>query len=90
MKRTEIESDKELTFASEIELETLKLSFEMQKLELTRQLELQRANCKTELEKQKSEKLVHARDQKLPYFEERKDKMDRCLSRFEKYVSAHK
>ena len=62
----------------------------MQQLELTRQLELQRASCRTELEKQKSEKLAHARDQKLPYFEGRKDKMDSYLSRFEKYVTVHK
>ena len=40
------------------------------------QLEVQRASFKTELEKQKSEKLAHARDPKLPYFEESNDKMD--------------
>ena len=34
---TEIERDKELTLASEIELEKLKHSFAMQQLELTRQ-----------------------------------------------------
>ena len=62
----------------------------MRQLELTRQLELQRASCRTELEKQKSEKLAHAPDQKLPYFEETKDKMNSYLSRFEKYVTAHK
>ena len=45
---------------------------------------------KTELEKQKSKKLAHARDPKLPYFEESKDKMDRYLSRFEKYATANK
>ena len=71
-----VDSDKESKLSSEIELEKLKHSFEMQQLELTRQLELQRAIFKTELEKQKSEKLAHARDPKLPYFEESKDKMD--------------
>ena len=45
---------------------------------------MQRASFQTELEKQKSEKLAHARDLKLPYFEESKDKMDSYLSRFEK------
>ena len=79
-----IERDKESKVASEIELEKLKHSFEMQQLELTRQLELQRASFKTELEKQKSDKLAHVRDLKLPYFEERKDKMDSYLSRYEK------
>ena len=73
-----------------MELEKLKHNFEMQQLELTRQLELQRASFKTELEKQKSEKLAHARDPKLPYFEESKDKMDSYLSRFEQYATANK
>ena len=48
--------------SSEIELEKLKHSFEMKHLELMGQLEVQRASFKTELEKQKSEKLAHARD----------------------------
>ena len=34
--------------------------------------------------------LAHARDPKLPYFEESKDKMDSYLSRFEKYATANK
>ena len=46
-----IESDKESKMASEIVLEKLQHSFEMQQLELPRQLELQRASFKTELEK---------------------------------------
>ena len=55
------------------------------------QLEVQRASFKTELEKQKSEKLAHVRDPKLPYFEEsNKDKMDSYLSRFEKYTTSNK
>ena len=53
-------------------------------------VEVQRASFKTELEKQKSEKLAHARDPKLPYFEESKDKMDSYLSRSEKYATANK
>ena len=76
--------------SSEIELEKLKHSFEMKHLDLMGQLEVQRATFKTELEKQKSEKLAHARDPKLPYFEESKDKMDSYLSRFEKYATANK
>ena len=65
-----METDRESKLSSEIELEKLKHSFEMKHLELMGQLELQRASFKTELEKQKSEKLAHARDPKLPYFEE--------------------
>ena len=42
----------------------------MKHLELTRQLELQRAGFKTELKTRKTEKLAHARDSKLPYFDE--------------------
>ena len=68
LKRTELETDRESKLLSEIELEKLKHSFEMKHLELMGQLEVQRASFKTELEKQKSEKLAHARDPKLPYF----------------------
>ena len=90
LKRTELETDRESKLSSEIELEKLKHSFEMKHLELMGQLEVQRATFKTELEKQTSEKLAHARDPKLPYFEESKDKMDSYLSRFEKYATANK
>ena len=89
-KRTELETDRESKLSSEIELEKLKLSFEMKHLELMGQIEVPRASFKTELEKQKSEKLAHARDLKLPYFEESKYKMDSYLSRFEKYATANK
>ena len=47
---------------------------------------LQRAVFKVELEKQKA---AHARDPKLPYFDESKDKMDSYLSGFEKYATAN-
>ena len=90
LKRTELETDRESKLSNEIELEKLKHSFEMKHLELMGQLEVQRATFKTELEKQKSEKLAHARDPKLPYFEESKDKMDSYWSRFEKYATANK
>ena len=90
VKRTELETDKESKLSSEIEFEKLKHSFEMKHLELIGRLEVQRACFKTELEKQKSEKLAHARVPKLPYFEESKEKMDSYLSRFEKYATANK
>ena len=90
LKRTELETDRESKLSSEIELEKLKHSFEMKHLELMGQLEVQRASFKAELEKQKSEKLAHARDPKLPYTEASKDKMDSYLSRFEKYATANK
>ena len=54
----------------------------MKHLELMGQLEVQRASFKTELEKQKSEKLAHVRDPILPYFEETKVKMDSQDLRF--------
>ena len=82
LKRTELETDRESKLSSEIELEKLKHNFEMKHLELMGQLEVQRVTFKTELEKQKSEKLAH--------FEESKDKMDSYLSRFEKYATANK
>ena len=90
LKRTELENDKESKLSSEIGLEKLKHSFEMKHLELMGLLEVQRTSFKTELEKQKAEKLAHARDPKLSYFEESKDKMDCCLSSFEKYATANK
>ena len=90
LKRTELETDRESKLSSEIEFEKLNHSFEMKHLELMGQLEVQRASFKTKLEKQKSEKLAHARNPKLPYFEESKNKMDSCLSIFEKYATANK
>ena len=60
LKRTELETDIESKWSREIELEKLKHSFQMKHfLELMSQLEVQRASFKTELEKQKSEKLAH-------------------------------
>ena len=89
LKRTELETDRESKLSSEIELEKLKYCFEMKHLELMGQLEVQRATFKTELEKQKSEMLAHARDPKLPYFKESTDKIDSYLSRSEKYATAN-
>ena len=43
-----------------------------------------------ELRKLGVEKAAHARNPKLPYFEENKNKMDSYLSRFEKYAVANK
>ena len=62
----------------------------MQHKELKNQLKLQKANFKFELEKQKSETSVSARDPKLPYFDESKDKMHSHLLSFEKYATANK
>ena len=52
-------------------------------------MNLQREVFKVKLEKQKAEKAAHARDPKLPYFVESKDKIDSYLSRFEKYATAN-
>ena len=38
----------------------------------------------------KAEKATYARNPKLPYFEEVKDKMDSYLARFEKYAIVNK
>ena len=88
-KLAQIEGDKEAKLATEIELEKLKYSFERQHEDLKGQMNLQKAVFKVELEKQKAEKAAHARDPKLPYFVESKDKMDSYLSRFEKYATAN-
>ena len=88
-KLAQIEGDKEAKLATEIELEKLKYSFERQDDDLKGQMNLQKAVFEVELEKQKAEKAAHARDPKLPYFDESKDKMDSYLSRFEKYATAN-
>ena len=88
-KLAQVEGDKEAKLATEIELEKLKYSFERQHDELKGQMNLQRAVFEVELEKQKADKAAHARDPKLPYFDESKDKMDSYLSRFEKYATAN-
>ena len=85
----QIEGTKEAKLATEIELEKLKYSLERQHDELKGQMNLQRAVFKVELEEQKAEKAAHARDPKLPYFDESKDKIDTYLSRFEKYATAN-
>ena len=43
-----------------------------------------------EIEKMKAEKAIYARNPKLPYFEEAKDKIDSYLTRFEKYAIVNK
>ena len=78
-KLAQIEGDKEAKVATEIELEKLKYSFGRQHDELKGQMNLQRAVFKVELEKQKAEKAAHARDSKLPYFDESKGKRDSYL-----------
>ena len=88
-KLAQIEGDKEAKLATEIELEKLKYSFDRRHDDLKGQMNLQRAVFKVELEKQTAEKAAHARDPKLPYFDESKDKMDSYLSRFEKYATAN-
>ena len=88
-KLAQIEDDKEAKLATEIEFEKLKYSFERRHDDLKGQMNLQRAVFKVELEKQKAEKAAHARNPKLPYFDESKDKMDSYLSRFEKYATAN-
>ena len=85
-----------LKMEQEIEHEKLKME---QEIELT-QIDSQEGQAKLdsdakfasqlELGKLGVEKAAHARNPKLPYFEESKDKMDSYLSRFEKYAVANK
>ena len=85
-----------LRMEQEIEHEKLKME---QEVELTR-IDSQERQAKLdsdakfagqlELGKLGVEKAAHARNPKLPYFEETKDKMDSYLSRFEKYEVANK
>ena len=91
----EIEHEK-LKMEQEIEHEKLKME---QEVELTgidsqeRQAKLDsdaKFAGQLELGKLGVEKAAHARNPKLPYFEESKDKMDSYLSRFEKYAVANK
>ena len=85
-----------LKMEQEIEHEKLKME---QEIELTR-IDSQERQAKLdsdakfasqlELGKLGVEKAAHARNPKLPYFEESKDKMDSYLSRFEKNAVANK
>ena len=93
--RLHLEHEK-LKMEQEIEHEKLKME---QEVELTR-IDSQERQAKLdsdakfasqlELGKLGVEKAAHARNPKLPYFEESKDKMDSYLSRFEKYAVANK
>ena len=93
--RLHLEHEK-LKMEQEIEHEKLKME---QEVELTR-IDSQERQAKLdsdakfagqlELRKLGVEKAAHARNPKLPYFEETKDKMDSYLSRFEKYAVANK
>ena len=93
--RLHLEHEK-LKMEQEIEHEKLKME---QEVELTR-IDSQERQAKLdsdvkfagqlELGKLGVEKAAHARNPKLLYFEESKDKMDSYLSRFEKYAVANK
>ena len=93
--RLHLEHEK-LKMEQKIEHEKLKME---QEVELTR-IDSQERQAKLdsdakfagqlELGKLGVEKAAHARNPKLPYFEESKDKMDSYLSRFEKYAVANK
>ena len=93
--RLHLEHEK-LKMEQEIEHEKLKME---QEVKLTR-IDSQERQAKldsdakfaSQLEHGKLgvEKAAHARNPKLPYFEESKDKMDSYLSRFEKYAVANK
>ena len=91
----EIEHEK-LKMEQEIEHEKLKME---QEVEFTR-IDSQERQAKLDSDEKFAgqlepgklgvEKAAHARNPKLPYLEESKDKMDSYLSRFEKYAGANK
>ena len=93
--RLHLEHEK-LKMEQEIEHEKLKME---QEVELTR-IDSQERQAKLDSDVKIAgqlelgilgvEKAAHARNPKLPYFEETKDKMDSYLSRFEKYAVANK
>ena len=96
MLKSEHEKDKEIELA--------RLQFEHEKLKMKQEVELTRIDSQERQAMQDSdakfmseldgklgvENAAHARNPKLPYFEENKDKMDSYLSRFEKYAVANK
>ena len=86
--RAEAEIERfKLEAQKELELEKMRQDLEKEKIDLARQVELQ----KVEIEHSKSkDRTAHARDPKLPYFDDSKDKMDSYLLRFEKYATANK
>ncbi|MES9950706.1 MAG: hypothetical protein ABW118_17245, partial [Candidatus Thiodiazotropha sp.] len=53
-------------------------------------LEQEKLQAEVKVAHEKTEKAVRAKDPKLPYFDEQKDKMDSYISRFEKYAIANK
>ena len=97
--RLKIEHDKDK------EIGLARLQFEHEKVKMEQEIELTRIDSQERQAKQDSdakfaselqlgklgvEKAAHARNPKLPNFEENKDKMDNNLSRFEKYGVANK
>ena len=104
-KGKEIELAKFTLQEKETELELAKFAVEETRIVSEKEIELARLRSKerqadkdremrialdTELEKLKSETHAHARNPKLPFFEESKDNMDSYISRFEKYVVVNK
>ena len=77
--RAEAEIERfKLEVRKELELEKMRQDLEKEKIDLARQVELQ----KVEIEDSKSkDRTAHARDPKLPYFYDSKDKMDSYLQR---------
>ena len=77
----------EARIVSEKEIELARLRSKERQADKDREM---RIALNTELEKLKSETHAHARNPKLPFFEEIKDNMDSYISRFEKYAVVNK
>lgn len=73
-----------------MDLEREKLKLEMLVEQNRKDLGQERLQSDVRIAHQKNEKAALAKDQKLPYFDENKNKMDSYISRFEKYAFANK
>ena len=77
----------EARIVSEKEIELARLRSKERQADKDREM---RIALEAEIEKLKSETHAHARNPKLPFFEESKDNMDSYISRFEKYAVVNK
>lgn len=71
-------------------LEREKLNMQLLIEQQRKDLEQEKLEAEVKVAHEKTEKAVRAKDPKLPYFDEQKDKMDSYISRFEKYAVANK
>ena len=85
LERRKLEAERERT---ELERRKIEAELEMKRLEIEAQKF--KVEADVEIAKDKEARASHAKDPKLPYFDQGKDKMDSYLARFEKYAKANK